>query len=535
MKRAIPFLVVFVVGVAVGYLVALQATSSPQPAPTESAQQPVPVDEPAPPLREDAPPAASEPPPATLQGPKETEKETRPPRVTSDGRVEVAVRLVRQDGSVPEEGMLYWASDPSTPQRRLRRTNWKAPQTSAWVEPGDVWIFGTAGVAEGLKSEAMQLRSDAEAPLQEVELVLRERAGVYGKVVLPGDFDRPGLEVRLHRYEGTTPPEKPVFERSDPNAGPEEREGYTFAFHDLEPGGYLLGLSLGRERFVVVENVWVDDAMVEQDLVLARFDPHHYMEVRVLGPDGKPLRDAQVSISFSGGSISASGGNVELLRKDGTVIVDHSPEFTLREGGTYKDGVYTVHVRTQEYGEIVRPYDPRTTHSLTIRVHEMETLRIRLTGYEGSPAVGQLTVGLRPVGVHGVRNPKPVEADGTVSFGKVQPGDYEVVIMAGRPQRELVAVHGVTFANGDAEKEIPTPVFHRLILRLSEHAVEPSFGLWRLFGDGRWSCGGVRDEEAGTIVFTFLTEGTYTLEGHVGERWIKREVHVPTESVVDLR
>jgi hypothetical protein len=164
----------------------------------------------------------------------------------------------------------------------------------------------------------------------------------------------------------------------------------------------------------------------------------------------------------------------------------------------------------------------------------MDVLAVQLTNYEGSAAVGLLQMGLRSVGETGVRNPKGVEPDGSVAFGKVQPGAYEIVLLAGRPNPSLVAVHRIGFEPGGGVAEIPTPVFHRLVIRVPRGAADPTFTLRRNFGDQQWSYGWARDGEPGELTFDYLTEGTYTLEGHVGERWVKREVNIPAESVLRL-
>jgi len=278
----------------------------------------------------------------------------------------------------------------------------------------------------------------------------------------------------------------------------------------------------------------VDEGMVEQDLMVERFDPKHFMEVTVLGPDGQPIADAQISIRFSSDTRTVAGGNIALQRDDGAFVVDHIPEHTLGEDGEYVEGVYTVHVRTPEYGGVYRNYDPRSSESLTIRVLEEEHLAIRLRGYADSPVAGKLRASWRPSGVSGVQNPRSVGPDGVVQFGQLQPGRYEIVLLVSDPRTVPVAVHPIDFAPGDDVHEIPTPVLHRLVVQLPKGAEAPAFRLRRNFGSGTWSMDWGRGDEPGVFVFENLTEGTYSLEGHVGERWVKRDVHIPAESVIRL-
>lgn len=539
MKQALLLLVGFAAGIVVGWLIAPRGEGPAASQPTEVARETEPEPVPEPPRREATP--VPEPVPtreaASLGGgPDEPEVEQAPPgpRVTADGRVQVQVVLRLPDGGQPQEGIVRWAPTPDTPRNRMHWTTWKAPARGIYVQQGDVWIHGFGGLREGSKSEPRHLRVRADEPLVEVILVLRERTGVHGKVVLPGKFDRPRLEVRLRPLEGDTPAAEAPFDRSDRSAQPRARDGYGFAFHDLEPGTYALGLSFGRERFRVVETVQVTEGMVEQDLVVDRFDPKHFMEIKVLGPDGQPIPDAQVAITFSGGNRSVAGGNIALQREDGVFIVDHIPEHTLGEDGEYAEGVYAVRVHTQEHGEILRPYDPRSTESLTIRVAEEESFSIRLLDYADSPAAGKLKASARPVGETGIRNPRAVGPDGVVDFGQLQPGSYEIVLMVTKPRTVPVAIYPLEVAPGDDIHELPTPVFHRLVLRFAKDAEDPVFSLRRTFGTSTWSMGWATEDEPGKLVFEDLTEGSYSLEGHVGERWVKREVHVPAESVIRL-
>ncbi|MGE0193003.1 MAG: sigma-70 family RNA polymerase sigma factor [Planctomycetota bacterium] len=453
-------------------------------------------------------------------------------RVASDGRVAVVARLRLPDGSVPESGTIHWATTPDFPTPSLRRAGWSRPESAIYVQPGEMWFFATGGKREVLKSAPRRLVVSSQGPIQELDFALQEGPGVHGSVVLPGRFKRPRLKVTLRAFPGSQPPAKPIFEATDPSAEPNDRDGLSFVFRDLAPGGYLLGLSLGGSDYPVVETLWVTDAMVETDLVLERLDPARYMEVHVLGPDGKPIEEAQISVSFSGNHASVAGGNVSLQREDGAFIVDHIPEHTLAEDGTWKEGVFTVHVRTRDHGEVVRPYDPATTSALTIRIAEMDTLVVRVTNPPGYASEGKLQVALRAQGETGVRNPRLVESDGTVTFGKVQPGAYEVVVLG--PGLTPATIHPFEFRPGAGELVIPAPVFYQLVVRVPRDAAEPSFSLRRHVGKERWRVGWPKNDGQGEFLFEMLAAGTYTLEGHYGERWVKREVQIPAEDLIRL-
>ena len=130
-------------------------------------------------------------------------------------------------------------------------------------------------------------------------------------------------------------------------------------------------------------------------------------------------------------------------------------------------------------------------------------------------------------------NPKPVGSDGLVQFGARPPGQYEVVLLA-VPGHSFIAICPVGFEAGDRVKEVSVPKFHRLLLKLPKDPVDPSFSLQRKVSTTSWSRYATTGANPSELSFDLLTEGTYRLTGHVGERWVSREVHIPTDSVIRL-
>jgi hypothetical protein len=95
----------------------------------------------------------------------------------------------------------------------------------------------------------------------------------------------------------------------------ESRRGFSsgtrrnqFSWMDLSPGRYQVGAAWFRGGFDVFEEVEVTDRLVECSLVLPVPRPQEHLSVRVLDPEGEPLREARFSVLRYEGSGRSSRG-----------------------------------------------------------------------------------------------------------------------------------------------------------------------------------------------------------------------------------
>ena len=74
----------------------------------------------------------------------------------------------------------------------------------------------------------------------------------------------------------------------------------TFAFADLEPGTYLLGVVMNVDEVVAWEIVEVPDGGTEKDLVVAPPDAESSVVFIVQGPQRSPLADVSFVLGYRG-------------------------------------------------------------------------------------------------------------------------------------------------------------------------------------------------------------------------------------------
>lgn len=534
---------VFLGGVALGYF----GLRGEQPVPGDLEAEPAPRQERAPQVHEPAapaprpeptraPPKASAPAsaPVPVEVPTLVPREAAPEPVEREGgKARILVKVVGVDGEPADEATVHHTDDVDAKLKSMRRIAWTPEQPHLELDTGTHWIVATSGPSQTLISNRVPVEITPTTSPAEIVLMLQERPGIHGRIVFPDDVELPHVHVSLLRYVGDTPPASPAFHRDLPRARIVTRDR-TYAFHDLAPGNYLVALQHTHNRDLVVKGVRVVDRSVRQDLVFDRLDPQEFMEVRVVGPDGKPLSGVTLSTSFSGKGRSVAGGNMQLRfgGKPGVFVTDHAPQYTRDEDGTWHEGRFSLHVFTREHGRIVVPYDPRDGEPLEIRVGTLQNLVVRFPEYRLGRTDPSFSVGVRMVGESGVRDSQKIGRDGTIDFGRRPPGSYEVVLEAGTRQRWLVGVVPITFTESGDPVEVALPTFYSLLVHVPSGSDDPAFGLSRKRGRGISSIRGIVVGDR--IEFGFLTEGTYTLSGHYGSTWVKREIVVTGDTEIRL-
>jgi hypothetical protein len=219
-------------------------------------------------------------------------------------------------------------------------------------------------------------------------------------------------------------------------------------------------VGVALERSVVATRiVEVAGQLVTCDFAIDAIDPSLVIVVRVLDPSGSPVKEVRFGTAYKTARSSQSGGSARARRPDGSFLVFHQPH-DQPEGGTY-----FVKAITEPFGEKEAAYR-KGDAEVVIRFSEPATLDLAIAGFQGSEHASSLTVGFGAAGGDensrlgsAVYSRKP-DAQGRVSFGPSENGDYRVLLYAGGgsfSDRITVAKQVVTLAPGRNSLTIPMP------------------------------------------------------------------------------
>jgi hypothetical protein len=236
----------------------------------------------------------------------------------------------------------------------------------------------------------------------------------------------------------------------------------TFEVPDPVPGTWLLGVQ--REYagpVVVTREVAYEGGSVETTLEVPPLARSLYVVLRVLGPDGAPLPDVQVTAGYESSRGSASGGTEAFDREEGVRWV-----VLAGRGQAPPDAVHWIEVHSPALGRRRVEVPSGPAPEATIRFERPASVEVAVTGLVGSAYEGRVRAHLVPRGVGAfLGRPEPLGADGRLTLRSVQPGAHDLVLSVARATRQdtEVARAALDVDDPSVSVTVPLPRLHRVV------------------------------------------------------------------------
>jgi hypothetical protein len=439
--------------------------------------------------------------------------------------VEVRVEISCPDGPLPENLQIRQEG----PQGR-GGFGFNAENPVIRIEPGTHELTAIGGDAEEYRSDPQTVVVPDGSVGVTVVFVLRGRPGIRGKVLFPPgeEWDQP--QVLLQRLGKDEKASAAGLRASSREATRRYRSvGEGYAFSDLAPGRYGVGVARGHEGPVVVfEEVEVGEGPVTRDLRVPPADPSEFVVVRVLKPDGAAVTDFTATTGFKGKGFSSSGGGISVRRADGSRLVFHHAQTAPDD----PDGMFSITVDAKSLGGATVEYRKGERSEWTVRLEEPGRVEARVTGHRGTPYEDRLQFVLAPPGGtarhFGMRHGAPrVDASGLQVIPGIQPGEYslQLLLEGGQRMANPIARLPVSVRSGRNEFTVPLPELHEVAITGAGpqvHVLRQGEGAERLVIFVQSSGGNARVDG--------LLEGEYEVQS--GEK--RQKFRVPGTTKVEL-
>lgn len=384
-----------------------------------------------------------------------------------------------------------------------------------------------AAVDSDIRAESDSLRSPSvfvgagDEP-GTIRLVLAARPGMHGRILTPAGWTPARIWLNIGHAENYKKPAdfaRLRAARRSPSA-PE----YRYEVKDLEPGSYVVAVSLdGRtaDKHVVVE---VTDRPIEKDLVFDSFARPHHREVVVLGPDGVGVTGARFwvyaktdrTINMGGPGFDFGGGRYLIQCPD---TLERATERSLT-------------VQTDQYGKIVAPGAPAGTEGVTtVRYPPPGLLDVVVEGFATSPHAPYLRIDLRLPGSgprSSLSRPSGIDVRGVRRFAAVRPGKVLLTLeLVDGWQMRAIARRKLEVHSGANEVRFAIPTLHPLRIECAKPTDAGTISLQLLTPDALRFARQFELPKSGAIEFTRLVTGTYELAGATDGRIWRRRFNIP--------
>ena len=347
-----------------------------------------------------------------------------------------------------------------------------------------------------------------------------------GSVVLPPQWRPVAVHVRFGTVSTAWKPSH--FRRLQREFRAERTNGYRFEFVGVRRGSYRLAASLDGSRATVSRSVEVLAESAEFDLEI-ELPPHDgFCALRIVGPDGEdagPLQctlrveSRETNMGLAGGTRSLGGG-LYLVK-----LPERLPKQITAS---------SLHIRSNNYGELTVPFDPKAEEHPEVRFTEPARLTIVVAGFAGSPHTRFLQVRMRPAGTTApLRRPsrEGIDESGVLALPAAQPGAMEIVLGVESGRMFCPIAHQtVTVEPGETRTEFTIPRLYELALIRTRDDVE-RVGV-RLVEESPLASFRHAPFEGEKTVVERLLAGSYELTGYSDGKEFKKTVRVPDQSSV---
>lgn len=344
-------------------------------------------------------------------------------RIVLGSGATVTGRVVDEGGNPVEGAEVILVNEESPDPASAIRTASEATGAFAipHMFPGSFQVFvRRAGYASSLRPGVLVPEGDARVDAGEI--VLKGGSAIEGRVTDTSGRAVEGAEVRTYSEQGLTDPRKAFadFEEESPadtRSGPDG----LFRIEDLERGRrYSLSV---RHPAYPQESV-PDVEAPTADPVLIELQPARTLSVRVVGPEGEPVKDAEIHTVHTAGLGSYSMGSLGRTDSAGEL-----------RGTGLKPGPLDLQVTARGYRETwwkgIQISHDRDPEPVTITMERGAVLEVRARDEEGEPLAGvRIMVWPRnPSERRMLRHPfnrLATDGDGVVRIEDLAPGEYSV-------------------------------------------------------------------------------------------------------------
>ena len=444
----------------------------------------------------------------------------------------VPVRVLAADGTLAESASIRVVHHRTSSSHSSSTKSWRRDDPWLQLRPGVYELTATIqreGPDEWI-SEACSLRLNADESADEVVLQLRSRPGIWGRITRerqPLEAARLSVRVLALADSGldlealaAAPAKETLYDRDA-----------DYEIHDLPPGSYAVGLSLGREG-PLLDHAVVDvaDRMVRQDFAAPPLDRTHALLVRIRDEEGQPVRGVRFSFRWEvGGSSSGSSPEgVEVHEEGDYLVVPPGGHAEAWEGSWPAEARWTVRVHAPGHGEAVRELAPGQ-RELDVRLVAPATITVTVAGYVESGIAEDLRLVVRSEDdeFQGYHRGLQIDAAGVATHGPVEPGHFVIELQHDADRswddRTLARVE-LQARPGDNAVTLTVPALYTVRVRV-DHPEVSRISLVEDVED-RFS-GRVRVED-GVAVFEGIPAGDYFL---VAPPFAPQPVSVPTGEV----
>ncbi|MBL4770712.1 MAG: hypothetical protein JKY61_06135 [Planctomycetes bacterium] len=350
---------------------------------------------------------------------------------------EVPVAILMPDGVAAERAFVVVTALGG--RNRDRIYDWSSNEAFMRLVPGRYKVRALSHGTENL--DQSELASSTEKVTLEVgvapealTLELAPRLGISGYIRASTVGSNQGsYRVRLLALAKDQEVDLELLARSDEDS--RARPGRLFAFTDLEPGRYVVGVSRAWGAPIAVhEVVELSDASAEVLLELPEQDLSQILRVVVTEASGEPLDDVNFRIRqklSTGTSRQSLSGKRD---KDGSYLLTIPAQFHEGYFEDGKDGAeYTLTASHDEMGS-TETILKRGQTDLVVTFVVPGRLTVTIPGYSGSGYEGRVRVTASKMGEKDlsrsfIRSMKAkISVAGEQVFEGLEPGDYIVYL-----------------------------------------------------------------------------------------------------------
>ena len=435
---------------------------------------------------------------------------------------EVGVEVLGPDGTPTDPAYLFTSLNPGT------SIPWTSRKPRVTLPAGVYDLTATSGNWGLLRSEPTKVDIPAEGEPPAVTLRLRSTSGVHGHLLFPGRKGPSRVSLFLLRAPDSGPVTPTMIRMQGQESQAGDYGGWEFAFRDLAPGRYVLGVfpdSNGEGPALHTEEIEGGDSVAEREVTVPLPDRSRILVVRVLGPDGASVRGARVQAQYiEEGRIRAACYDAALA-DDGSYMVamERSYDREFDPARTPFDavrGLFRVTAQSGSFGAAACEARPAAAPEAVLRFTEPGSLAVAIEGYRGSRWQGRLQATLAspqgavvPVLSLSAQYPT-LHSEGRAVFPAVQPGEYELCLSlrSGRSTWWPIGRIPVAVGAGDTATETRLPALH---------AVRISGVRWRVTltrpDDPQWRANTDLPGGEGVILLDGLPAGEYKVDGDRGQ------------------
>ncbi len=371
-----------------------------------------------------------------------------------------------------------------------RTVSWTADHPAIVLSAGDWYVTAMLGGDRVYSTDPRRahyasgrnlVTIDPKRAPELVSLTLRGVPAIEGRIVLPipgfqgsvfvtavrllpGDEPDPSLLTGFSRTRARRPSPRSEASRHAARTESDSIHGTRYRFDDLAPGRWYVGVAAGEKPEPLVSAVIeVGEECVVHDFVLPPPDPGDRVLVRVLDPDGEPLRDCEFLLftervlpdGRSGGS--ASGGVTVVRTGDGRFGVSKA---------RFQDRNALLATHPRFGSRAIELAGDR--QDFTIRFAEPAAVALRMPGYAENARGRNVSIEAEPLGAPDFARKRiwieagAIASDGAVDLEKLQPGEWRIRINSdpdpddSRPGCQVAATT-VELAAGAQEVTLPFP------------------------------------------------------------------------------